>query len=103
VALEQLRQRFFFGHGSHPLISSRHWGDEREPPGVTGIWPDTRRSVMEARMKNPVMILPGVLQSMLAIDKATETDSLPFVTRKLVHLRASQINGCSVCVDMHSR
>ena len=25
------------------------------------------------------------------------------MTRKLVHLRASQINGCSVCVDMHSR
>jgi AhpD family alkylhydroperoxidase len=28
---------------------------------------------------------------------------VPDVTRKLVHLRASQINGCSVCVDMHSR
>jgi AhpD family alkylhydroperoxidase len=27
---------------------------------------------------------------------------LPHVTRKLVHLRASQINGCSVCVHMHS-
>ena len=25
------------------------------------------------------------------------------MTRKLVHLRASQINGCSVCVDMHAR
>ena len=25
------------------------------------------------------------------------------MTRDLVHLRASQINGCSVCVDMHAR
>ena len=25
------------------------------------------------------------------------------MTRELVHLRASQINGCSVCVDMHAR
>ena len=32
-----------------------------------------------------------------------ENDDLPDVTRKLIHLRASQINGCSVCVDMHSR
>ena len=28
---------------------------------------------------------------------------MPTRTRKLVHLRASQINGCSVCVDMHAR
>src|SRR2546430_1607098 len=27
----------------------------------------------------------------------------PPTTHKLVHLRASQINGCSFCVDMHSR
>ena len=25
------------------------------------------------------------------------------MTLELVHLRASQINGCSVCVDMHAR
>jgi AhpD family alkylhydroperoxidase len=28
---------------------------------------------------------------------------VPKVTLDLVHLRASQINGCSVCVDMHAR
>jgi AhpD family alkylhydroperoxidase len=27
---------------------------------------------------------------------------VPSVTRKLVELRASQINGCSVCVNMHA-
>ena len=57
---------------------------------------------MQARMKHPVMVLPDALQAMFALDKATE-GALPYVTRKLVHLRASQINGCSACVDMHSR
>ncbi len=58
---------------------------------------------MHARMKHPVMILPDAMRALHALDKATEVDGLPDVTRKLVHLRASQINGCSVCVEMHSR
>ncbi|WP_119271400.1 carboxymuconolactone decarboxylase family protein [Taklimakanibacter deserti] len=56
---------------------------------------------MKARMKNVVMLFPDVLQAMLAVDKATS--GIDFATRKLVHLRASQINGCGVCVDMHAR
>ncbi|MER8591759.1 carboxymuconolactone decarboxylase family protein [Mesorhizobium sp. M1182] len=58
---------------------------------------------MQARLKNPVMLIPGALQALLALDKSTETADLSYVTRKLVHLRASQINGCSLCVDMHAR
>ena len=54
-------------------------------------------------MKHPVMILPDAMRALHALDKATEVDGVPDVTRKLVHLRASQINGCSVCVDMHAR
>src|SRR5438132_6897867 len=57
---------------------------------------------MQARMKNPVIILPDALQALLALNKSAE-NGLPYITRKLVHVRASQINGCSVCVDMHSR
>jgi AhpD family alkylhydroperoxidase len=53
-------------------------------------------------MKNPLVVIPEVLQVLLAVNKSAE-DDLPFVTRKLVHLRASQINGCSACVDMHAR
>ena len=56
---------------------------------------------MKARMKNAVMLFPDVLHAMLAVDKATS--DIDFVTRKLVHLRASQINGCGVCVDMHAK
>lgn len=57
---------------------------------------------MKERMKNPVLVLPEALQALWALDKATQ-GGLPHVTRKLVLLRASQINGCSVCVHMHSR
>jgi AhpD family alkylhydroperoxidase len=57
---------------------------------------------MQARMTNPAFILPDMMQAMFALNKSIE-DKLPLKTRKLVHLRASQINGCSVCVDMHSK
>jgi AhpD family alkylhydroperoxidase len=60
-------------------------------------------TIMQARMKSPLMVLPDALPALLAVNESTATESLPFITRKLVHLRASQINGCSVCVDMHSR
>lgn len=58
---------------------------------------------MQARMKTPLYVLPDALQGLLATNKATEHQGLPEVTATLVHLRASQINGCSFCVDMHSR
>jgi len=54
-------------------------------------------------MKNPLLLLPDALQGLLATDKATANDGLPDITRKLLHLRASQINNCSVCVDMHAK
>lgn len=41
-------------------------------------------------------------KAMLAIEKLFHTDSpVPFSTMELVKLRASQINGCGFCVDMH--
>ena len=58
---------------------------------------------MQPRMKHPAFIIPGALPALLAVNKATECDGVSYVTHKLVHLRASQINGCSVCVDMHAR
>ena len=58
---------------------------------------------MQARMKNPVMILPDAMKAMFALNKAADVEGLPHVTQKLVHLRASQINGCAFCVEMHAR
>src|SRR5215208_1287344 len=57
----------------------------------------------QQRMSNPALFVPGALQALLAVDKSTHNADLPDATRKLVHLRASQINGCGVCVDMHAR
>jgi AhpD family alkylhydroperoxidase len=54
-------------------------------------------------MNHPVYVLPDVMKALLALSKAAQSDTIPETTHQLVHLRASQINGCSVCVDMHSK
>ncbi len=58
---------------------------------------------MQARMKSPVFVIPAALQALQALKAATEEAGVPDATLALVELRASQINGCSVCVDMHAR
>src|SRR5215831_692802 len=58
---------------------------------------------MQARMNNPAMIIPEAMQALQALHAATEKGGVPSKTAGLVELRASQIKGCSVCVDMHSR
>jgi len=55
-------------------------------------------------MKNPVMIIPDAMHAMLALgESAKKKGGVPSRTLELVHLRASQINGCGLCVDMHAR
>jgi AhpD family alkylhydroperoxidase len=58
---------------------------------------------MQARMSNPVMIVPQAMHALHALGKASDGCGVPHSTVLLVQLRASQINGCSVCVDMHAR
>ena len=58
---------------------------------------------MQARMKHPTMITPGAMEALQSLAKAAEQGGVPKKTLALVHLRASQINGCSVCVDMGFR
>ena len=58
---------------------------------------------MQARMKNPAMILPETMQALMALKASVEKGGVPSSTIELIHLRASQINGCSVCLDMHAR
>jgi AhpD family alkylhydroperoxidase len=53
---------------------------------------------MQARMKNPAMVL-GAMEPFQALFKAVYTGGVPQATLELVHLRASQVNGCSACVD----
>lgn len=58
---------------------------------------------MQPRMDNPVMTLPGAMPAIQKLSAAIEHGGLPRTTLCLVELRASQINGCSVCCDLHSR
>lgn len=55
---------------------------------------------MQTRIKHPAILLPGAMQAMLALNSAIENSGLPAAITGLVHLRASQINGCSACLDM---
>jgi AhpD family alkylhydroperoxidase len=54
---------------------------------------------MQARMKNVAKILPDAVQAVLALWAAAEKGGVPEKTLGLIHLRASQINGCAVCID----
>jgi AhpD family alkylhydroperoxidase len=58
---------------------------------------------MEARMKNPAMVLPGAMEAVQGLYKSMSKGGVPQETLELVHLRASQINGCSPCVDAAAR
>jgi AhpD family alkylhydroperoxidase len=58
---------------------------------------------MKPRIKSPALTLPGTREALLSMSKATESCGVPRATLELVHARVAQINGCSVCVDMHTR
>ena len=58
---------------------------------------------MQPRMKQPAMVIPEALQALMALGDCSRKEGLPPRTLDLVNLRASQINGCSFCLEMHSR
>ena len=72
---------------------------------------ELRRSVMttatmeklQSRMQNPAILVPNALQALLGVVGVIKNGPVPSSTLELVNLRASQINGCGFCVDMHAR
>lgn len=48
-------------------------------------------------------ILPTALKGMLGLERAVHESSLEPELLELVKLRASQINGCAYCIDMHTK
>lgn len=59
---------------------------------------------MDARLNllgNPVAA--KVLRHVVAANNAVAGSTLPVAARELVKVRASQINGCSFCTDMHTK
>ncbi|MEV6337240.1 carboxymuconolactone decarboxylase family protein [Nocardia vinacea] len=56
---------------------------------------------MNARMKNPAMVLPDAMKGINTLYKATYQGGVSAELLELVALRVSQINGCSACVHSH--
>jgi AhpD family alkylhydroperoxidase len=54
-------------------------------------------------MTNPVFTLSGAMEALQAAGKASRKAGLSEDLLNMVNLRASQINGCGVCVDLHAR
>ncbi|MER5461268.1 carboxymuconolactone decarboxylase family protein [Streptomyces sp. NPDC002668] len=44
-----------------------------------------------------------VLKHIISAGQAVSASPLPTVTQELVKIRASQINGCGFCTDMHTK
>lgn len=57
---------------------------------------------MQARIDNPALTVPGALTALQGLGDAAKQADIPETTLFLVELRASQINGCSICVEIHS-
>jgi len=66
---------------------------------------ETRDDVVRvrARMRNPAMVVPDAARAIQGLNAAITSVGVPGATLELVHLRASQINGCSFCVDLGLR
>ncbi|HEV3380069.1 MAG TPA: carboxymuconolactone decarboxylase family protein [Trebonia sp.] len=58
---------------------------------------------MKARISNPALKVPGALEAAQKLAASATGAGIPESTLALVELRASQINGCGVCVDIHTR
>src|SRR3954470_21723970 len=56
---------------------------------------------VQSRMPNPALVLDGALPALQSVHKAVQRSGLPARTMELVNLRASQINGCGVCLVQH--
>ena len=58
--------------------------------------------VSTARMTNPAFAVPGAMDALNGVSKTVSRARIP-INRELVHLRASQINGCGVCAVQHPK
>lgn len=59
--------------------------------------------MLKARIDNPAMLFPEAMQHLQALSQVSAQSGVPSKTLALMHLRASQINGCAVCIDLHVR
>jgi AhpD family alkylhydroperoxidase len=46
---------------------------------------------------------PAAYEAMLGLEKYVEGTGIPKPLRELIKIRASQINSCAFCIDMHTK
>lgn len=61
-----------------------------------------QEKLMKKRL-NYETVSPEALKEMMALENYAANSGLEYSLFELVKLRASQINGCAYCIDMHSR
>ncbi len=59
-------------------------------------------NIMKARI-DLMHVNPGIIQSMLGLERQVHQARFDSKLLDLVRMRASQINGCAYCLDMHSK
>jgi AhpD family alkylhydroperoxidase len=57
---------------------------------------------MKARI-DLMHVNPGIIHAMLGLERQVQKAGLDSKLLDLVRMRASQINGCAYCLDMHSK
>jgi AhpD family alkylhydroperoxidase len=60
-------------------------------------------TTLEPRITNPAFAVPGAMDALQALNKAVSRVRLSPGMLELLHLRASQINGCGVCAVQHPK
>jgi AhpD family alkylhydroperoxidase len=60
-------------------------------------------TTLEPRIANPAFAVPGAMDALQAMNKAISRARISQRTLELMHLRASQINGCGVCAVQHPK
>ncbi|HJT24445.1 MAG TPA: carboxymuconolactone decarboxylase family protein, partial [bacterium] len=58
---------------------------------------------MESQRLNYAQTAPQSYKTMLDFSNYTKTSTLEPLLKELVKIRASQINGCAFCLDMHTK
>src|SRR5580658_247442 len=86
-----------------PRVARRSPINSRPDTADRGPVAPPRGGTMQSRMRNPAVVIPEARRALFALAGVLEQEGFPRRTINLVHLRASQINGCSFCVDMHAR
>ncbi len=60
------------------------------------------KTIMKARI-DLKHVNPGIMHAMLGLERQVHKAGLDSKLVDLVRMRASQINGCAYCLDMHSK